>query len=226
MYTVSRDNIGKYANDILQYVLENFGKKGIVEKLFKENNKDGRFLFDKDEFHDLVGLVGSLGLKAGCCGSIMNHIIKRNYDDDEALLSNAEAEKLFFGKVGIYYLMRHPEVYTAKNYLAKTPDGKFVFGNWLSRWGREEIGSAGETIKNILEKKTVRPLDENELKAYEKSLKGRGMPAYMIEGDVYGMKLYRNKMKALKGKDKKGKVIYMKPSDFPDVDPVTGEELP
>ena len=44
-------------------------------------------------------------------------------------------------------------------------------------------------------------MDDKELNEYEKSLKNRNMPAYMLEKDKYGIKLYKNKMNDLVMKD-------------------------
>ena len=76
----------------------------------------------------------------------------------------------------------------------------------------------------------MKPLDEEELKTYEASLKKRHMPAYMIEGDIYGIDLYRKKMDALIERDDQGNIVKengkdkLKPMDsLPLIDSVTGK---
>ena len=120
-----------------------------------------------------------------------------------------------------------------ENYLLKTPEGEFIFGKEFQKNGRTILEATNiEGMKNILDQGKLKPLNEEELKAYEQSLKDRNMPKYVLEEDPYGIGLYRTHMDALVEKDKKGKAIYQKGKLkvkniflMPDIDPVTGKTM-
>ena len=74
-------------------------------------------------------------------------------------------------------------------------------------------------------------MKKEELDAYEKSLKDRKMPGYMIKGDPYGINLYRTHLDGLLDKDDKGNLQYDEEGklkvknimDMPEPDLKTGE---
>ena len=284
-----------------------------VKKLFAENNKDGRFLFDAKDFSALTGFTSTVSWKLGNSGSLIFKVAKGEDKFDESDTDNVsygEAEKKLLGKAGIsdkisqkrgelqnnlntlkeksnnllatlnkkglkaaepdkqnateeeikaiakelsdtaneimdiekeiefidksgdayYWLSKHPERYSQKTFLAKGSNGKFIFGKQYRRNGRFTYQNCAEEIKDILDNDVLKPLDEEELKTYEASLKKRHMPAYMIEGDIYGIDLYRKKMDALIERDDQGNIVKengkdkLKPMDsLPLIDSVTGK---
>jgi hypothetical protein len=264
----------------------------MVERLFKENNKDGRFLFDGKDFSTLTGFVSNSGMKATNSGGLINKVArgaeKFDPDLDTDDVSICDAEKKIFGKAGIinneileqkkklqaklddlleknskeediekleaigkeikdtaeaidtidkvgdsyYWLMKHPEVYSKKTFLSKGSNGKFIFAKQYREWGRNVYNAGKKEIKEILDNNLVKPLDEKELKQYEASLKKRRMPAYMLEGDIYGINLFRTKLDALIVKDKEGNVVkengkikFKNLNSLPEIDSVTGKPL-
>ena len=246
----------------------------LVEKLFKENNRDGRFLFDVKDFSDTLSLAGMAMWKGVNSGVPILRMINR-VEDLQAygfeFNGYPQAEKLLFGRTGVheqaekeyrerieelkkqkddpdaaeelqllelgspgyYWLSRHPGCFNIKSFLKKAPNGQFLFGEEYMKNGRTYFnGPNVEGMKRLLDEKRVKPLSKEELDAYEKSLKDRDMPKYILESDPYGIGLYRNHMDALVEKDKDGKPLYEKSGELkvkyivnmPEIDSVTGLE--
>jgi hypothetical protein len=133
---------------------------------------------------------------------------------------------------GFYWLMKHPEVYNRKTFLKKGSNGKYIFGKELRWLGKNVYDQSANEIKYVLDNNLLKPLDKKELKNYETSLKKRKMPAYMIEGDIYGIDLYRKKLDGLIEKDKDGNPVkedgeikFKKIEDMPEIDSVTGKPM-
>ena len=264
-----------------------------VEKLFAENNKDGRFAFDAEDFTRLSAFMSTASWKLGNSGNIIYKAAAGDYspDDESDGGDFADAEKKILGKAGIgqknqrikkdlqkslntlkekldtlkdrgaaekeiratekeirdiekdlkvidgcgvgyYWALKHPERYNQKTFLSKGSNGKFLFGQQFRLNGRAVYRTAAAELKDILDNNVLAPLDEKELKAYEASLKERKMPAYMIEGDVYGIDLYRKKMDALIVRDENGNIVkengkvkLKSIQSLPGVDSVTGEPV-
>lgn len=99
--------------------------------------------------------------------------------------------------------------------------------------------NGGNILKSGKRKRTVHAIlsqivlahAKKELDAYEKSLKDRKMPGYMIKGDPYGINLYRTHLDGLMDKDDKGNLQYDEEGklkvknimDMPEPDLKTGE---
>ncbi len=160
-----------------------------VNRLFKENDPYGRYIFDGEDFTDMSSLVGNAGWKAENNGVVLSHVIEERFDTEDAGLSDMsqeELEKTLFGRTGIkaeaeelynkkvselekkaendpsskeeldllrslrpstYWLIQHPEVFTKKTFLAKTPEGEFIFGGEYEYNGRS-VFNVNVTIQN------------------------------------------------------------------------------
>ena len=245
-------------------------------QLFAEFDKDGRYLFDAEDFNDLESVAGNATYKCVNGGdTIMRFAFDDVGNDDfnpESEMTADDIRRQLFGtdqvaaegeklkqeeirklqkqaekdpkarkrleevrgfKPESVFLMKHPEIYTRKNYLAKDDTGNYILMKGISEnsrtlYSRENMPG----IKTALEKKKLRPISEKELNDYEKSLKERNMPYYMIEEDPYGLEIYRQKLDPLIKKDENGKPVYKNgklemtpPSRFKSINPVTGKAM-
>ncbi len=222
-----------------------------AKKLFEENNKDGRFIFDPQGFLDMESVTANLTFKAQNPGQVFLHLINGNYDIDElettdnidesdiqkAIFgtdktgSKAEKEynkrkkeleqkaktdpkaakelKLFSLRPAYYYLATHPEVFTIKNYNMKTSDGKYILGESFKTNSKMIYGAPNvEGVKRFLDSGEGDHISDEELAAYEKTLKDRGLMTYISKDDPYGLELYKNHLDGLVEKDEDGKYVY------------------
>lgn len=256
----------------------NKGNMDMVEKLFKENDKEGRYIFDRRDFSDMGSVISNSTMKAANQFSRMKEVAYAYSGvDPESLEINTEMDifdlkELLFGNINnraeaqeikdkeierltklakkdptakkrlkmyksltleYIYLANHPEFFTMKNLLAKTEEGNLIVGDYMEQTGRTiYLNTNAPGIKNCLDKGKLREISKEELDTYEKSLKDRKMPAYMIEGDPYGINLYKTKLDALMEKDEKGEPIMedgqykMKNIlTFKSLDPITGKPI-
>ncbi|MCR5055196.1 MAG: hypothetical protein K6A69_10175 [Lachnospiraceae bacterium] len=129
------------------------------------------------------------------------------------------------------FLEHHPEFYTMKNLLYKTTDGKMMFiESFVSNARSYYNPSNAMGIKLVVDKNKIHKFSDEEVEAYEKSLKDRKMPYYLMEGDPYGIETYKSNLDTLMQKDEDGDPIYengipkMKSIlNIRKVDPITGE---
>ena len=252
--------------------------RGTIENLFKENNKDGRYIFNGQDFSDIGAITGNSVWK--CCnnanyirdlaqdkldiedadlgtkmtldelatevfGMPMEQIKKEGEEikareikelEKQAGFDPLASEKLKDYKMtepSMFFLSAHKEAFTMKNFLLKTPEGKYFAGEQFMANGRSVYSNQNvEGLKNCLDKGLIKEIPEEVLKNYEQSLKDRKMPAYMIEGDPYGINLYRTHADELVVKDDQGKPVYengkLKVKNilkFKDIDPDTGKAI-
>ncbi|MCR4642448.1 MAG: hypothetical protein K5697_10525 [Lachnospiraceae bacterium] len=214
--TFKMQNNGEVFKELIQGGESNYEDEFVTKMSFKQMEKM------------LFGMSGTLKAGEKEKEKYIKELEKRQATDPVAAEELKTAKKV---SAEYFFLMKHPEVFNMKAFLARTPEGQYIFGNEFQTNGRTFLSKNNvEGLKNVLDKGKVKPLNEKELKAYEKSLKDRDMPKYVLEGDPYGIGLYRNHMDALVEKDKDGKEIYRNGmlkvkqiNSMPDIDPVTGK---
>ena len=224
-----------------------------VEKLFNENNKDGKYDFDAKELWELSGLTDMIAWKAVNAGQPLNKIIESGKDGVVYKgASNKEIRKLIFGDENIddtakkesdefrkkygkdslegrsavsdFYLHKHPEIFKAETYMKKTKNGEFVLGRGLQQCTRMMMNvSSMGDIINIMDKKKLNQLNPKEMEIYKKSVKDRGLPMNFSPDDPYGMESFEKGYKNFIKKDKNGKVQYRDLVTEPAWDSATGK---
>jgi hypothetical protein len=222
------------------------GEKSLndLRKLFGENNNEGRYDFDVDEFHELGALTGEASWKACNNGRVFHQLLngtfensmdeidinedikdiqekifgdrdvekKQRAEHQEAIKKDPINKKYYDGE---YYMAMHPEFYTMKNMLAKTSNGKYIFGNEMESNVKSYLSEPNLLLlRRMMKNKRVKQPDPEEIKAYEKSLQDRNMPKLVRENDPWGIKGYFNQYEDYIKKDKTG---------APVIDDMTGE---
>ena len=226
----------------------------LVEKLFKENNADGRFLFDVQDFRDMGSVTANANWKVCNSGKFLETVVRGEIFEEDTGMTQKELEKMLFGKTGAlkegeklkaqavkeledeierqkksgkvdpyieddlkalksvepgyFFLKAHPEVYNINTYCAKNPEGGYLFQNEFDLNGKNVFSAANAGgIRNVLTQGKLKKPKKSVLDKYEKSLKDRNMPAYMLKNDPYGIGLVKNNVESLIKKDRDGNPV-------------------
>ncbi|MCR4797501.1 MAG: hypothetical protein K5853_03530 [Lachnospiraceae bacterium] len=174
------------------------GNLPLVDKLFKENNTDGRYEFDTKLFHAHGCMVASLNMKLqNLCSAFTTLVVDDDREEDcEAMFGDAkyynnvispELKKMQDKKdpealkikdtnsktVIIWYFSRHMEFFTPE-YLNKKVHGRFILGDDIQQAYWMQMSSNEDGIRTAVKNNLVNKYDQTELDAYEESLKKRG----------------------------------------------------
>ena len=195
-----------------------------VNKLFAENNKDGRYQFSADEFRDYSLTAGNFGFKVNTLGDCVTSAVMAddgrdfNYPnfEEEILRSedydggkfhqkrekeyikgkrNGDKYAKLFGE-NVYYLSKHPELYSKKVFNLKNNEGGLTFGEETMNSAHILIKRDGATgYYNLMKNGKLKMLPQNEVDDYEKYMKKHNYPKlYNNAEDPYGIDLYKKKL--------------------------------
>ena len=224
-----------------------------IIQLFKENDKDGRYLFDEEDFNESSCVAAATQFKSVNNGTpLIRSAFDTKFDpfdvsqntemtsDDYRRMvfgtskveekgeqikqaevqklklkaqndpeAKAELERLEKVEAPYFFMKKHPKIYTMKNYLKRNDEGVRLVGpDMIDNMGTAFNETNTKGIKGALEHNRLRQIPDKEVDAYERTLKTRKLPPYLIEDDPYGLKLYKTKLGLLEEKDEKGNTVY------------------
>lgn len=227
-----------------------------IEKLFNENNKDGKYLFDAEDLWELAGITDMIAWKTVNVGQSLNQIILGGSEDIVYKgASKEEVNKAIFGvddvrtkaeeeydefckKSGIdpleekidlqdFYLHKHPEIFNAETYMKKTKKGEFIMGRNIQYCTHTMMNTSSlGDVINAIDKKRLNALNPKEMEIYKKSVNDRGLPMNFTTDDPYGMESFEKGYKNFIIKDEKGNITYRDISKEPVWDSATGKVIP
>jgi hypothetical protein len=205
-----------------------------LEKFYKKYNKDKRYKFDRREFDVNAAVVGAANMKYTAVGNAM---IGSLYETDEESEGVAEAiygdenyytntivpayeeylkakpdEKRMTNErdIAAWYFIKNPAYFQSGNMNMKLKNGKFAFKEQVNQAGAMFLSGGVGALRYGMEHNMIPMPTDEELDAYEKSLKKRDLPPVRSgeaeKTDTYGLKTIKNKFEDLLDKDEKGVV--------------------
>ncbi len=181
----------------------------LIDELFKNNNKDGKYFYDPESLRD-VNAMGTKNFRLGIIGTTYSNIIFEMSGEEEEVDFFKKANEALFGsrdyysmvilpeydanrqqaekegfdrsgrKVVSWYLIHHPEFMTEEKLNLKV-DGKYIFQKESADSYRNYLNANEGEYRNIILKKKVDIPSAEELEKYEKSLKDRKLFAMRID---------------------------------------------
>ena len=100
---------------------------------------------------------------------------KKNADNPEAINKITKYDESETTIVSIWYMGQHPELFDA-DHLKMKVDGDYLFGNSIHNGMASCLDQAEPVITKLIAEKKIAMPSEEEIAAYEKSLKERNMP--------------------------------------------------
>ncbi len=175
----------------------------LIDELFKNNNKDGKYFYDPESLRD-VNAMGTKNFRLGIIGATFYNIVmelsgdeeeeeedffkkanqalfgSRTYYDDVILpeydANREQAEKEGFERDSrkvISWYLIHHPEFMTEEKLNLKVDGKYIFQMEASKSYRNYLSNNEGDYRRIILKKKVDVPSAEELEKYEKSLKNR-----------------------------------------------------
>lgn len=200
-----------------------------IKKLFDDNNSDGRYLFDMDSLNTVGGVMASFNFKLTALTSVTSSIYEPAKEDnappDPAQFFGYDVRKAVKKEFAAYinklrkdgspelskyenykddnktewYINRHPELFSVKNLLRKNSDGNPMFQKVMIH-GVGTFYNEGEmNIRKLMESGLFEKPTEEEINAYEQSLKDRNFFAIREPSESYDKEDIQSDIKKFQG---------------------------
>lgn len=171
----------------------------LIKKLFAENDKDGRFTFDIEDFKNIGATFAALNFKLTSVGDLTASLYKKikgsdrsseyylGYDAEKAMAKEHDALIKQLEKEGKHkeaeecrnrteiekvdwYISMHPEIYSVKN-LLKKKNGKYIHQNAMISETGNMLSDGEMAFNKLVKSKRIELPTDEEVQQYQEYLK-------------------------------------------------------